>query len=380
MHNGAWAVIFGNGYNSNNATAAVFIATIDSNNGAWTVYELQAGNQIPNGINYVSSADLDGDSVTDYLYAGDLFGNVWRFDVTSNSPANWAVSKFSGASAQPLFTAVNANGVPQPITTSVLVQTSLWQGVSRILIDFGTGKNLEASDLLPDNTANGVQSLYGIWDWDMTAWNGLSSKRYAALAAPQTISRSTLQQQTVNGAYDGSGNAFTSSSTTGYRTLSGNTVCWQSSASCSSGNNQFGYYLELPSLGEQVIYSPIAINGLFLVNSTIPSAQTQGLTCYPPSPPGGWTMALNPLNGGATTGGSAFANSTGTFSQINNQNVNGMFVSAVGTPIPITYNNNSYILNKTSNGTVAIQQLNGAANNPLPTNNNGRRISWIELR
>jgi type IV pilus assembly protein PilY1 len=380
MHNGSWAVIFGNGYNSVNGTAAVFIATIDSNNGAWTVYELQAGNQIPNGINYVTSADLDGDLVTDYLYAGDLFGNVWRFDVTSNNPANWAASKFGGASAQPLFTAVNANGVLQPISTSVVVQTSLWQGVSRILIDFGTGKNLEASDLLPDNTANGVQSLYGIWDWDMTAWNGLSSKSYATLSAPQTISRNMLQQQTVTGVYDGGGNAFTSASTTGYRTISGNTVCWQNSVTCGSGNNQFGYYLDLPSLGEQVIYSPIATDGLFLVNTTIPSAQTQGLTCYPPTPPGGWTMALNPLNGGATTGGSAFADSSGKFSQINSQNVNGMFVSAVGTPIPISYNSNSYIMNKTSNGTVAIQQLNSAANNPLPTNNNGRRISWIELR
>lgn len=380
MHNGTWAVIFGNGYNSTNGTAAIFIATINSASGAWTVYELQTDNHLPNGINYVTSADLDGDTVTDYLYAGDLFGNVWRFDVTSNSPANWSASKFGGTSAQPLFTAANANGIPQPITTSLLVQTSLWQGVSRILIDFGTGKNLEASDLLPDNTANGVQSLYGVWDWDMTAWNGLSSKRYAALSAPQMISRSTLQQQTVTGSYDGSGNVFTSSSTTGYRTLSGNTVCWQSSVSCTSGNNQFGYYLDLPSLGEQVIYSPIAINGLFLVNSTIPSAQTQGLTCYPPSPPGGWTMALNPMNGGATAGGSAFADSTGAFSQINNQNVNAMYVSAVGTPIPISYNSNSYILNKTSNGTVAIQQLNGAANNPLPANNNGRRISWVELR
>ena len=43
-----------------------------------------------NGIAYVTAADLDGDHITDYVYAGDIKGNVWRFDLTSSDPANWA--------------------------------------------------------------------------------------------------------------------------------------------------------------------------------------------------------------------------------------------------------------------------------------------------
>lgn len=371
MHNGAWAVIFGNGYNSANGHASIFIASI-AGNGAWNIYEIATNQQLPNGIGYVASADLDGDNTIDYLYAGDLFGNLWRFDVTSSNPADWQASSFGGSSPQPLFTTSNAAGAPQPITTAVQVLPILQNQASRMVIAFGTGKTLEASDLLPDNTANGVQSLYGIWDWDMSRWNTLSSKDYVSQTAPQTIGRSALQQQSVTGAYDAGGNSFTSSSTTGYRTISANTVCWQGSSFCNSGNNQFGYYLDLPSLAEEVIYNPILVNGAFVVNTTIPSSQTGGLTCYPPLPPGGWTLAINPLNGGSLPN-SFFADSSGHFSKINNNAVVGMYVSAVGTPSEVKYNNSNYLLNKTSSRQINIQNINTASNT-------GHRLSWIELR
>lgn len=39
----------------------------------------------------VTAPDLDGDHITDYADAGDMLGNVWRFDLTSDDPADWAV-------------------------------------------------------------------------------------------------------------------------------------------------------------------------------------------------------------------------------------------------------------------------------------------------
>ena len=42
----------------------------------------------PNAIEFVSPADLDGDHITDYVYAGDILGNVWRFDLTDQNPSN----------------------------------------------------------------------------------------------------------------------------------------------------------------------------------------------------------------------------------------------------------------------------------------------------
>ena len=34
--------------------------------------------------------------IIDYVYAGDIQGNVWRFDLTSQNPSNWTVTKVGG--------------------------------------------------------------------------------------------------------------------------------------------------------------------------------------------------------------------------------------------------------------------------------------------
>ena len=390
MHNGSWAVIFGNGYNSNNGTAAIFIATITNTSTCigttpctslptWTVYDLETNTQMPNGINYVTPVDLDGDNVVDYLYAGDLFGNIWRFDVTSSNPSNWTASTFgvAGSSPSPLFTATNAAGIAQPITTAVALTKLAQTGslLPREIILFGTGKNIDAADLLPNNTTYGVQSIYGVWDWNMSAWNTLSGSDYDNLAAPQTIYRSNLVQQTIT---QTSGN---------YRTLSGNTICWADLATCYL-YNQFGFYLDLSSPGEEVIYNPLLVSGLFMVNTTIPSSSTQGLTCSPGLPPGGWTMAINPINGGVLLNGlSVFANSSGQFANINGSPVSGLYVSAVGTPQAIQYNSINYIINKTASGGVNVSKFQpnscigtGCTTTPTTTGGKGQRLNWIQLR
>ncbi len=68
LHDGRWAVIFGNGFGSASGDAGIFIMTVD-NTGNQLFYYLSTGNSGTannNGIAYVSSADLDGDHVTDY--------------------------------------------------------------------------------------------------------------------------------------------------------------------------------------------------------------------------------------------------------------------------------------------------------------------------
>ena len=398
MHSGDWAVIFGNGYNSSTGTAAIFIATV-KNGGAgtnavgqtWSIYELDTGagpasdptgQHRANGINYVSSADMDGDHIADYLYAGDLYGNLWRFDVTSCNPPGvastgctgaWAVSKFGGTAPTALFSAVNATGTPQPITTQVQVLSVPSRvGQPRIEVMFGTGKNIETADQLPNNSPTGVQSIYGIWDWDMTSWNAISQAQYASLTGAQSIGRSVMQQQTVLGAYNAGGQAFAGAGT-GYRTLSANPVCWKNTSSCPSGNNQYGFYLDLPGAGESIIYNPTLAFGTFVVNSTIPSPNSQGLSCYAPSPPGGWTMAINPLNGGALPN-SFFADTTGNFVTIGGQNVSGVYLNAVGSPSFVTFGSKPYMINQDNSGNPNVQQVNPAPNGA------GQRLTWTELR
>ncbi|MEO6967311.1 MAG: PilC/PilY family type IV pilus protein [Rhodanobacteraceae bacterium] len=81
-------------------------------------------------------------------FAGDLQGNLWRFDLTDPNPGNWKVDLVyqpAVPGAQPITSMPRL--FPDPVTQNFIVL-------------FGTGKYLGASD----NTVNagGLQSIYGI--------------------------------------------------------------------------------------------------------------------------------------------------------------------------------------------------------------------------
>ncbi|MGV6853312.1 MAG: pilus assembly protein, partial [bacterium] len=101
LYNNKWVAVVGNGYNNSEADAAV-------GNGHATLYilDLQTGAVIkeldtgagsaarPNGLATPQLADYNGDGVTDAIFAGDLMGNMWRFDVSDpSSPGSWVVEK-----------------------------------------------------------------------------------------------------------------------------------------------------------------------------------------------------------------------------------------------------------------------------------------------
>jgi type IV pilus assembly protein PilY1 len=100
-----------------------------------------------NALAQLTSVDADFDLVADTAYAGDLFGNVWRFDLTDLSSL-----------PELLFSATDANGAPQPITAGVAVAPHP-TGIGTMVL-FGTGQYLNAEDKIDME----VQSLYGIWD------------------------------------------------------------------------------------------------------------------------------------------------------------------------------------------------------------------------
>ena len=102
FHNGQWGAVFGNGFGSSTGDAGIYVMLLNTTTGAPTFYYLSTGQAsgAGDGIGFVSTADLDGDHITDYVYAGDLLGNVWRFDLTSTNPAQWAASSI-GTSTTP---------------------------------------------------------------------------------------------------------------------------------------------------------------------------------------------------------------------------------------------------------------------------------------
>lgn len=281
LQNGTWAAVFGNGYNntigdgraSGSGDAVLFIVNLQT--GALIkkistgvgVAEDPTGQNRPNGLASVAPVDVDGDYVVDYIYAGDLFGNMWKFDLSAQNTDPWSLD-------YKLFEACAGNacaaGNRQPITSRPTVIRHPTKAGEIVL--FGTGKYLEQADNISLN--GGVQSFYAIWD------DGRSQDK--------PVARNTLQQQRIifQGAVD-----FTTPDgdvTEQLRVTSSEAVNW---------NNQNGWYLNLVPPqgfeGERQITNPIVRNGKVIFTTMIPSD-----TSDPCAPAGtSWLMELDAARG-----------------------------------------------------------------------------------
>ncbi|SFY19866.1 type IV pilus assembly protein PilY1 [Janthinobacterium lividum] len=94
-----------------------------------------------------------GDGALAFLYAGDLQGNIWRFDLTGGPP--WK----DGQGRKLVFVARDALGRRQPVTQQLNVAYAPGGGY---LLLFGTGKLVEAADTWP--AAFLSQSFYAVHD------------------------------------------------------------------------------------------------------------------------------------------------------------------------------------------------------------------------
>lgn len=251
MENGKWAVIVGNGYYSANGKAALYIMFLENGeDGSWssTDYMKIVANAGPNnGLSTPTPFDTDGNGKADVIFAGDLQGNLWKFDVSNPvaSAANWKVA-FSGV---PLFVAKDASSVRQPIVTPPAV-SRLW-GWTAVM--FGTGKYIETGDA----TSVTPQTFYMVTD-----------------TGPTTISgRVKLKPITVS-TFTSSGNEYRQVTTPNYSIWSFR-----------------GWYLDLPTSGERVVGTPYIINGIVYYNTLIPSSAVCSTST------GGWLMAHNYSNG-----------------------------------------------------------------------------------
>ena len=113
-----------------------------------------------------TAVDSNNDGIIDVIYAGDLKGNVWKFNVSDSDPANWGVATTGSVPSYQATTVVTNAGPPvttttvaQPITTAI-VPFAHPQGGFQLF--FGTGKVLETGDY--PMTAPYSQTIYGIYD------------------------------------------------------------------------------------------------------------------------------------------------------------------------------------------------------------------------
>ncbi|MBU1419949.1 MAG: hypothetical protein KKI15_15810 [Proteobacteria bacterium] len=172
-----WVVIFGNGYESVNESAVLYVVDAFTGN---LVRKIDTGATGSNGLSETAVVDINNDDRVDYVYAGDLKGNLWKFDLTDPNPDNWGVVfgadnynptgyiRIDAADddglghidvPQPLFTATG-----QPITTAPDVTHHPSYGKDGYLIVFGTGKFLGEDD----RNDHSQQTIYGLWDYALT--------------------------------------------------------------------------------------------------------------------------------------------------------------------------------------------------------------------
>lgn len=271
MANGKWAAIFGNGYNNTEAdgnassTGYAFLYVLDLETGALLakISTKTGSTTTPNGLASPAAVDVDGDNIVDYVYAGDLRGNLWKFDVTGTSAGSWKVAYGSSGSPKPLFTAEDGSGVAQPITERPAV--GLHPSRGGYMVYFGTGKYIETGDNATTGTQ--TQSFYGIWDKD-----------WASAALP---TRSDLLRQTLLTSFSQSGASW--------RAVSKTAIGWWSSTNTSGKK---GWYMDLETAEKQVS-DPTLRNGRVIFTTLTPSAsvcQAGGTS---------WLMELDPETGGA---------------------------------------------------------------------------------
>ncbi|EXF46423.1 Tfp pilus assembly protein tip-associated adhesin PilY1-like protein [Pseudomonas sp. BAY1663] len=198
LHNGKWAVVTSNGYdsaNKDNGKAALLI--IDMETGDLTKsLEVAGADGLANGLSTPKLADFNADGIADFAYAGDLQGNLWRFNLTPEdtvAPYTQQVSETTAAesgfkvsySGTPLFKAATSSNARQPITAAPsIIRHPTLHGY---LIVFGTGKYFEEGDKDGSST---TQSVYGVWDTNTLDPDGTLQ--------PANLSRNGLQAQTMN--------------------------------------------------------------------------------------------------------------------------------------------------------------------------------------
>lgn len=284
LKNGKWVAIFGNGYNNTvadgraSSTGNAVLYIVDAQNGSLirkitTNAGMSAdplGLARPNGLGSPAVVDVDRDSIADFAYAGDLFGNLWKFDLRDATASNWKVA-YQDASANPLpfYVARDASNRRQPITARPQIGRGAYG--EGLMVYFGTGKFMEPADRVLANLT--PQTFYGIKDNNTLASTDLVSGR--SLLTQQTIDVETTV--TVDGEEQG------------VRVTSNNAI----------GTNR-GWYLDLISpgdvfRGEMQVTDSVLRDERIVFTTLVPNADPCGY--------GGdsYIMILNALTGGQLT-------------------------------------------------------------------------------
>lgn len=151
--NDTWSAIIPNGYNSTSNQAKLILLNLANGSAIKTISTNEGDSTYPNGLSTPIPVDINSDRKVDYIYAGDLRGNLWRFDVADSDTANWTAKKIFTACSDDTCTDTNR----QPITVRPEVVAHNSGGV---LVLFGTGSDFATED----RSSTQVQAMYAVRD------------------------------------------------------------------------------------------------------------------------------------------------------------------------------------------------------------------------
>lgn len=346
LNNGQWGAIVANGYNSYNGHAVLFIFNL-ADGSVIRKFDTGVGSvTAKNGLSKPLAVDVDGNRTADYVYAGDLQGNLWKFNLTCPNEGTCAPATDWTVSPQPVFVACTDNTCTdsnrQPIYNKPSVGAANSQGQQDgLMLYVGTGKFFELGDNIVPGSPQ-TQTFYGFWD------DGSGT----------TVTRANLVTQTI------------ASQDQSFRTSSSNPVDY---------TQMKGWYLDLltpgsGSLGERVVNDSVVTNGSVLFVTLIPnSSANPAASCTA----GGssWLMDLSASNGWPVQG-AAWANGFASASGLKST------VGAATAPAIIRKSDGSQI--RVYSGSQKNNQNN--TNIPPPIQGGGgagsmqKRISWSQVQ
>ncbi len=272
------AVILANGYNNSYNDTGVGGQKTTADSSALYILNAETGALIQKikvtdssganlgaGLSSPAGVDFGQDGILDYVYAGDMNGKMWRFDLTDSNPANFKVHP------TPIFDA----GPTHPIVMRPAIKpVSKSDGTSLgNLVLFGTGKLLTDADRTDATT----QSFYAVLD-DMSSAQG-------------TVVLADLQQRTIDSETTVSSSDSTVRSGT-YRKIS--TSPSLDLTSTAPGTKK-GWYLDFPATTERLVTSPMLFDDKLLFGTGITQSTEK---CLPGGK--GWVMGLDPMTGSVT--------------------------------------------------------------------------------
>ena len=312
-HNGVWAAVFGNGYESAAGIAALYLVNAATGE---RLEEILVQDLTDNGLSSVMPIDYDGDAKVDYIYAGDLRGRLWRFE--PNAAGGWEVS-FGG---KPLFqnrtedsvTTTESHEECKIVTVDVCIKTKKGQCVQYgkqdqkqcvtvpgsetvtpgtyqpitvrpevvrhpqggVMVLFGTGSYYRTTDRIPNTDQAKINAFYGVWDrFDETS----------DIRTEHLLEQKIVKEQTL-GDFD-------------IRVTTSNEIVWHKTDDKPEGtppSTHLGWYLRLVhpdegALGEIQVTEPRARGGRIIFTTMIPS----DVVCDFGGD--GWLMELNFLDG-----------------------------------------------------------------------------------